>query len=103
MRCLRNHPAGQKWLARWEKTQGQGNALTILAPKRARAVYDLLRRKTAVALDIFVRAERSSAGEPGASRDTHGMSLNPARCRSCGAASWNAQACLGPISQSPRV
>jgi transposase len=36
--CLRNNPAGQKYLARCEKTHGKGKALTILAHKRARAV-----------------------------------------------------------------
>ena len=41
---LRNHPAGQKYLARLEKKHGTGKALTILAQKLARAVYYLLRR-----------------------------------------------------------
>jgi transposase len=39
--CVRDHPAGQKFLARVEKTQRQGNALTILAHQLARAVYDM--------------------------------------------------------------
>ena len=36
--CLRNHPAGQKSRARLGKQQGQGQAFTVLAPTRARAV-----------------------------------------------------------------
>src|SRR5262245_35917146 len=47
---LRNNEAGQKYLARLEKKPGKGKALTILAHKLARAVYDMLKR--AVAFDI---------------------------------------------------
>jgi transposase len=36
---LRDHPLGQKYLTRLEKTHGQGKALTILAHHLARAVY----------------------------------------------------------------
>jgi transposase len=43
---LRNHPAGQKSLARLEKKHGKGKALTVLAHKLARAVYYMLRRDT---------------------------------------------------------
>jgi transposase len=53
---LRHHPNGQTLLTRLEKTHGQGKALTILAHKLARAVYDRLKRKTAFDLDIFLRA-----------------------------------------------
>jgi transposase len=53
---LRHHPNGQKLLTRWEKKHGTGNALTILAHKLARAVYDRLQRHTAVAMAIFLRA-----------------------------------------------
>jgi transposase len=35
---LRTNPAGQKYLARLEKKHGKGKALTVLAPKLARAV-----------------------------------------------------------------
>jgi transposase len=45
--CLRDNPAGQKLLARLENKQSKGKALTILAPQWARAVYDMLKRKTA--------------------------------------------------------
>jgi transposase len=50
---LRHNSAGQKWLARLEKTHGKGNALTVLAHKLARAVYDLLKRGTTFDLDKF--------------------------------------------------
>jgi transposase len=50
---LRNHPAGHKLLARIEKKHGKGKALTVLAHKLARAVYDMLKRGTAFDLDKF--------------------------------------------------
>jgi transposase len=100
---LRHHLNGQKLLTRLEKKHGTGTALTILAPKLARAVYDMLTRQTAVDMAIFLRASRSRAGEPAVSLATPGMSLHPARGISCWAASWNAQACRGPASQSPCV
>jgi transposase len=43
---LRHNPAGQKFLAKLERKHGKGKALTILAHKLARAVYDMLKRKT---------------------------------------------------------
>jgi transposase len=49
--CLRATPAGQKYLARLEKHHGQGHALTILAHKLARAVYDRWRRDTVFDLE----------------------------------------------------
>jgi transposase len=45
---LRNNPAGQKRLARLEKTHSKGKALTILAHRLARAVYYMLKRETVV-------------------------------------------------------
>ena len=56
MLLLRNHPAGQTYLARVEKKQGQGNALTGLAHNLARAVYDMLKRHTACDVDKFFQA-----------------------------------------------
>jgi transposase len=53
---LRNNPAGQKYLARLEKTHGKGKALTILAHKLGRAVYYMLKRDTAFDLDKFLNA-----------------------------------------------
>jgi transposase len=52
---LRNNPNGQKLLARLEKKHGKGKALTSLAHKLARAVYDMLKRKTAFDMDSFLR------------------------------------------------
>jgi transposase len=52
--CLRDHPAGQKFLARLEKKHRKGKALTILAHKLARAVYDMLKQKTACDRDKFL-------------------------------------------------
>ena len=86
----RHHPHGQQLLTRLEKKPGKGTALTILAHKLARAVYDMLKRKTACEMENFLRPERSRAGEPTVSLDTHGMSLHPARCIAYLAASWNA-------------
>jgi transposase len=53
---LRNNPQGQKYLARLEKKHDKGKALTILAHKLARAVYYMLKRKTAFDIDVFLRA-----------------------------------------------
>jgi transposase len=51
---LRNNPAGQKRLARMEKKHGKGKALTILAHRLARAVYYMLKHKTAFDLEKFL-------------------------------------------------
>jgi transposase len=52
---LRNNEPGQKYLARVEKKHDKGKALTILAHELARAVYDMLKRKTVFDRDIFLR------------------------------------------------
>jgi transposase len=39
--CLRNHPAGPKYLARLTKQPGTGKALTVLAHTLGRAVYSM--------------------------------------------------------------
>jgi transposase len=69
-RFLRNNEPGQKYLTRLEKRHDKGKALTILAHKLARAVYDMLKRKTAFDINICLHIEGSRAGEPGASLDT---------------------------------
>jgi Transposase IS116/IS110/IS902 family len=51
---LRNHPAGQKLLARVAKKPGKGKALTVRAHKLARAVYYMVKRGTAFDLDKFL-------------------------------------------------
>jgi transposase len=53
--CLRSNAAGQKYLARLEKKHGQGKALTVLAQKLARAVYYMLKRRTAFDLRTFLQ------------------------------------------------
>jgi transposase len=50
---LRDHPAAPKYLARLENKHGKGKALTILAPKLARAVYYMLNRQVAFATKTF--------------------------------------------------
>jgi transposase len=52
--CLRHNPAGQTRLARLAQKPSQGKALTILAHRLARAVYDLLKRQTAFDLEKFL-------------------------------------------------
>jgi transposase len=52
--CLRANPTGQTSLGRLEKKHGQGKALTVLAHKLARAVYDMLPRHTAFDMPKFL-------------------------------------------------
>jgi transposase len=54
MLFLRNNAAGQIFLARIEKKHGKGKALTILAHQLARAVYYMLKRKTAFKMETFL-------------------------------------------------
>jgi len=51
---LRDNPTGQKFLTRLEKKPSKGKALTILAHKLARAVYDMLKQKTAFDMAKFL-------------------------------------------------
>jgi transposase len=73
---LRENPPGQQSLTRLEKTHGQGQALTVLAPKLARAVYSMFKRQTAFDMQKFLQSEERGAREPVASLDTHGPSLH---------------------------
>jgi transposase len=66
--CLRHHPAGPTRLARREPKPGKGTALTILAHRRARAVYDRRTRHTACDLAQCLQGSRRRAGAPDASR-----------------------------------
>jgi hypothetical protein len=100
---LRDHPAAQTYLARVEKTQDKGTALTILAQKLARAVYDRLRRQVAVKRDTFFQRSGRGADEPGASRDTHGMNLHKALDTAACLASVNAKTPLGHNPLSPAL
>ena len=58
-----------------EKNHGTGKALTGWAQQRARAVYYMLKRDTAVARHTFFHGEGRGAGEPHASLDIPGPSL----------------------------
>jgi len=73
---LRNHAQGQQCLARVENKHGQGQALTIWAPKVARAVSARVARDPVGAMDSFLTGSGSSAGAPAASRATQGISLH---------------------------
>jgi transposase len=72
---LRHKPAGQTYLTRVAKKQGQGKALTVLAHTLARAVYSMVTRDTAFHLDKFLPESRSGAGQPAASLAAEGISL----------------------------
>jgi hypothetical protein len=79
VRLLRNNEPGQTDLARVETAHDQGKALTIPAHQLARAVYYLLTRDTVFAMNRGLQGERSRAGEPAASLDTHGSRLSRPR------------------------
>jgi hypothetical protein len=52
----RENPAGHQYLTGLENKHGQGKALTLLAQKLGRAVYDRLKRHKAFDLDRFLQA-----------------------------------------------
>src|SRR2546430_1858458 len=72
--CWRDHPAGQKILAKVAQNHRQGTAFTILAHQLARAVYDRLKRKTAFDMPTFLQAYGRGVGALNASLDSRGMS-----------------------------
>jgi transposase len=76
---LRANPPGQTSLGRLEQKPGKGKALTVWAPKLARAVYSLLPRHTAFARHTCLTGSRSGVGAPGASLATDGIRLAPMR------------------------
>jgi hypothetical protein len=53
---LRDNPAGPKYVTQLANKHGQGKALTLLAQKLGRAVYDTLKRQTACAMHKFLQA-----------------------------------------------
>jgi hypothetical protein len=99
--CLRDHAAAQKYLARLEKKHDKGQALTILAQKLARAVYDRLTRQVAFDREQCCQRSGRGADEPGAELDRHGMHLPEARARAACTASLNAKVPRGHESLSP--
>jgi len=94
--CRRHNEAGQKYLARLEKKQNKGKALSIRAHQVGRAVYDLRKRKTAFDMALFLRTEGSRAGELAVYLAPQGMSLHRVGRQFLGTASVNAQARRGP-------
>lgn len=72
---LRDNPAGQTLLTRWEKTHRTGNALTILAHPLARAVSYLRQRQTAFALETVLQASGRGVGALHTALDSQGMPL----------------------------
>ena len=56
MLFLRQNQPGKVYFAKLEHKHGKGKALTVLAHKLARAVYDLLTREQAFDLNRFVTA-----------------------------------------------
>jgi hypothetical protein len=102
-RCLRNHPQGQKLLARLEKQHDTGKALSLLAHQLGRAVSCRLKRQVAFDMAMVLQTSGSRAGEPGASLDAEGMSLARACSTPAPAASLHAKARLGRVALSPRT
>jgi transposase len=93
---LRSHPEGPRYFARLEQTPGKGKALTVLAHQLARAVYDMLRRDMVVAMRTFLHSSWSGVGEPVASLDHHGPSLQKGSAR---LASVNAEEHIGACAR----
>jgi transposase len=60
---LRDNPAGQKFLTRWEKKQRKGKALTILAHTLARAVYSMLQHQTAFEMPKCLHSSGRGVGK----------------------------------------
>jgi hypothetical protein len=73
--CWRAHPAGQTLLARVAQTPRTGKALTSLAHPWARAVSDMCKHQTAVAMHKFLNGSGRGGGELDASRDDQGLPL----------------------------
>ena len=101
--CLRDHPAAQKYFARLEKTHDTGHALTLLAQKLARAVYDMLHRQGAFEREPFFQPSGRGADEPEASLDNEGWTLSEALTQAACTASVNAQAPRGHETLSPAL
>jgi transposase len=59
---LRDTPAGQQFRTRWEKKPSKGKALTIVAHKWARAVYDMLKHQTAFDMAKFLNGSGRGVG-----------------------------------------
>ena len=97
VRFLRHHLAGQKYLARLEKKQGTGKALTVLAHKLARAVYSMVKREVVFDLAPFLQTSGRGGGEPAAELGHDGLSLATVLCYEASIASPNAHEHLGTV------
>ena len=87
---LRDHPAGQKSLARLEKKHGPGKACTVLAQHVARAVYALVTRETVCDRATCLHREGSGGGAPAASLGPDGISRETVLCQDASTASLHA-------------
>lgn len=74
-----------------EHTHDKGKAFTSLAPKLARAVYDMLTRQGAFDMETFCQRSGRGAEEPEASLDNHGVNLQQALDTAACLASVNAK------------
>jgi hypothetical protein len=92
---VRHTPQGQQLLARVEQTPDTGNALSILAHQLGRAVYCMLKRQGAFAMELVLQPSGSRAAEPGAELDGDGMSFQRACAKPSLAASVRAKARRG--------
>ena len=99
--CLRDHPPAQTDLARVEKPQDKGKALTVLAHQLARAVYDRLKRPVVFEREQFCQRSWRGADAPSASLDKPGMNLPDALDTAASTASLNAKARIGRETRSP--
>jgi transposase len=97
---LRNNEPGQKYLTRLEKRHDKGKALTILAHKLARAVYDMLKRKTAFDMNIFLHTKGAERVSLAPNWTPRGISLHGACSQVYWPASLNATVRLGLVSLS---
>lgn len=77
---LRTKPPGPQDLARFERTHGQGQVLTVLAHQLARAVDDRRTRDTGCDRPKVLTGSGSRAGEPHAAREVPGLSGPQVRC-----------------------
>ena len=80
VRLLRDHPAGQTALPRWENKPGQGQALTVRAQKLARTVYDMRTRHKAFERQKWLQGSGSGARAPIAALAGPGLRLERALC-----------------------
>ena len=94
---LRTNPAGQKSLARLEQKQGQGQALTVLAQKLARAVSSRLQREVGFERTLVLQQCREGSRRAGRPTGARGASLATVLCHTAPRASTHAHEHRGPV------